>query len=89
MRIILVAVATLAMFCTDASGQTIKRTNRKYRKHKPVYYNSNHRTQVQTDATRPSPYKGDKVPENDGVKKNAQRNINYNNGQPMPSNSGK
>jgi hypothetical protein len=42
----------------------------------------------QTDAGRPSPYKGDNVPENDGQQKNKTRNLNYGNSQPLPPNDG-
>ena len=90
MKKIIFAAAAISMLSAAATAQDIKRSNRKYRKHKPVYYyNGNVTGRVQTDSTRPSPYKGDKVPENDGVKKNMNRNMNYNSGQPLPSNSGK
>ena len=89
MKNIILAIAALTLLQTSALAQGSRRHHKKYRgHHKTTYYYDRNRP-VQTDATRPSAYKGDKVPENDGVKKNKQRNLNYNNGQPMPSNSGK
>ncbi len=60
-----------------------KKTTRKstHHKAKPTYYVNGDGTystgSKATDANRPSAYKGDKVPENDGVKKNKERNLNY------------
>ena len=79
----------------DAQKTTTKQTKSKKQDEKPTYYYNNDGTMTEkseekkTDAKRPSAYKGDNVPENDGQKKNQQRNMNYNSSQPMPSSSGK
>ena len=81
---------------TGAEAKTTKKTHKKVTRHrtakaKPTYYYNKDGTlsDGKSDAQRASPYNGDKVPENDGVKKNKQRNLNYNTGQALPSNSGK
>ena len=80
----------------DGQTATTKRTKSKKHNTKPTYYYNSDGTlsdkpqeNATPDAKRPSAYKGDNVPENDGQKKNEQRNINYNSGQPLPSSSGK
>ena len=88
MKKLLIAITTVMIVLGCGTADAATRRHKKHRAHKITYYNSNSRA-VQTDATRPNAYHGDKVPENDGVKKNKQRNLNYNNGQPMPSSSGK
>ncbi len=81
-KLLLVATAFM-LLCTGADAKGAKKTARKssHKKEKPTYYVNGDGTYstspAATDATRPSPYKGNKVPENDGVKKNKERNLNY------------
>jgi hypothetical protein len=96
MRKILLAIAALLMLQMSTDAQTVNKSHRRHHKHKPTYYYNNSDGSLSTkpnaatsDARRPSAYKGDRVPENDGQKKNKQRNINYNSGQPLPANNGK
>lgn len=94
MRKILLAVVALLMLAPGTEAKTTKKVyKKKARRHtaaKPTYYYNSDGTLSTTpaDAQRPSPYNGDRVPENDGVKKNQQRNLNYNSGQALPPNNG-
>jgi len=98
MKKILLAITACLLILPAADAQNIKAKNKKYRKHssKPTYYYNSDGTLsdkpagATTNPKKASAYKGDNVPENDGQKKNEQRNINYNNSsQPLPSSSGK
>jgi len=98
MKKILLMLSVFLVFAGIAEAQTPRAKSKKYRKHnsKPTYYYNSDGTLsdkpagAATSTKRPSAYKGDNVPENDGQKKNEQRNINYNNSsQPLPSSSGK
>ena len=88
------AIIALLVLQIPAGAEAKKKSTHKkaHAKGKPTYYYNNSDgtlSQGKTDEQRPSAYKGDRVPENDGVKKNAQRNLNYNNGQALPANNGK
>ena len=93
MKKLLLAFTALLLFHMPAGAEAKKKSShRKAAKAKPTYYYNNSdgtMSQGKPDAQRPSAYKGDHVPENDGPKKNGQRNLNYNSGQPLPSNSGR
>jgi hypothetical protein len=98
MKHVLLLAFSFSLLIQVADGQTAatKRTKSKKHTSKPTYYHNSDgsvsdrpQKKPTSDAKRPSAYKGDNVPENDGPKKNEQRNINYNSGQPLPSNSGK
>ena len=94
MKTILLAFAALMLFTpADAANKKSPR-KKQVTKHKPTYYYNSDGTLSSTpggnaDAKRPSSYKGDNVPENDGQKKNEQRNMNYNSGQALPASNGK
>lgn len=98
MKKLLLATTALLLLCSAADAKG-KKTSRKATHHKakakPTYYvngdgtYSNSPNAAASDAKRPSPYKGQNVPENDGQKKNKERNLNYNNGQSMPGSDGK
>lgn len=49
---------------------------------------THHNIKVQNDAMD-NPYHGRNSKQNDGVKKNEHRNMNYNTGQPLPPNNGR
>ncbi len=93
-KFLLLMLACLFVF-QYADAQKTRRKHVKYKKHneKPTYYYNKDGTlsdkPLSADASRPSPYQGDKVRENDGPKKNEHRNINTNSSQPLPSSSGK
>jgi hypothetical protein len=93
-RLILVVSALLILMpAADAVAKKHKTGHHKRTaRHAPVkrtYYGRNTSYKFkQTDAGRPSPYKGDNVPENDGQRKNKERNLNYGNSQPLPPNDG-
>lgn len=93
-RLILLLGALMILTASaDASVKKRKTVHRKHTtRHAPARRTSHARNTSyrfrQTDAGRPSPYKGDNVPENDGQRKNKQRNMNYGNGQPLPPNDG-
>ena len=97
-KLLLSLLACLLIFTYGDAGAVPKakkgkgaRKTARHRRAKPTYYYNSDGTLSDKpgDARRPSAYKGDNVPENDGHRKNVQRNINYNSGQPLPSNSGK
>lgn len=89
MKKLLLAIAALVLLIPAAeAGKKGQKTAPK-KKHKPTYYVNGDGTYStgKPDAKRSTPYKGDKVPENDGQKKNLQRNMNYGTGQELaPSN---
>lgn len=88
-KIILACTAFMLLFSTADAKKKV--AHKKKPKAKTTYYvngDGTYSTTGHTDATRPSAYKGDRVPENDGQKKNKERNLNYNSGQPLPSNAG-
>lgn len=94
--LLILAAFLLILPTADAQKNTSKQTKHKKTSSKPTYYYNSDGTlsdkpqKTQTpDSKRPSAYKGDDVPANDGQKKNQQRNMNYNSGQPLPSSSGK
>ncbi len=95
MKKLLLATTALLFLCSAADAKGKKTTRKATHKTKPTYYvngdgtYSNSPNATASDAKRPSPYKGQNVPENDGQKKNKERNLNYNNGQPMPGSDGK
>ncbi len=80
MKKTLLTLTALVLIVASADAKGVKKTHRKA---KPTYYVKGDGTYskrghgAQTDATRPSPYKGDRVPENDGQKKNKERNLRY------------
>lgn len=94
---IVLVLAALLMLHVEADAKTTKKVHKKAtHKHvgssKPTYYYNNSDgtiSQGKPDERRPSAYKGDRVPENDGAKKNQQRNLNYNTGQALPASNGK
>jgi len=63
----------------------------KHRRHTTHHRSSSyahHNIKVNNDAMD-NPYHGKNSRQNDGVKKNDHRNMNYNSGQPLPSSDGK
>jgi len=97
MKHFLLAVALLAGLQMDAVAQhykkmTPQRTHRKatHRRahHRVSQRHTYSRTHRVTQTEAPSPYKGQNSPVNDGVRKNQQRNLNYNSGQPLPPSNG-
>jgi len=96
MKRLLLILCALGLMISSAEAGTGKKRKRVHHKrtthHAPVkrtYYGRNTSYKFkETDAGRPSPYKGDKVPENDGQRKNMERNLNYGNSQPLPPNDG-
>jgi hypothetical protein len=94
MKYLIATLALLICFQADISAQrrhskhrrTHHRTHRSHhRVHREKTYYRTHNGPVQ----QPSAYKGDNTPINDGQKKNKNRNMNYNSGQPLPSSSGR
>lgn len=93
MRYLIVTLLFLAVFQQEAQAQHRKRSRyhqrrsthhvRKHQRH--TYY----RTHTVAQPQAPSPYRGENTPINDGQKKNKHRNMNYNTGQPLPSNNGR
>lgn len=87
-------ITLLAAFTLSTTADAHKTGKKHYHKksaaHKRTYYSGHdeHTSFKTGDAGRPSPYKGDNVPENDGVKKNEERNKNYQTNQPLPPNNG-
>ena len=79
-KLLLATTAFLLMLGSADAGPQSKRKSHKKTikaKAKRTYYVNGPEGNTPTDETRPSAYKGDKVPENDGVKKNKERNMNY------------
>lgn len=62
----------------------------RHRKHTTHHHGSytHHNIKVQNDAMD-NPYHGKNSRQNDGVKKNEHRNMNYNSGQPLPPSDGR
>jgi hypothetical protein len=95
MKKLLPAILACLLICPNAdAGGKRKGAQKKVRKAKPTYYYNRDGTITEqpapvTATKKPSAYKGDDVPENDGQQKNAARNINYNSSQPLPANNGK
>jgi hypothetical protein len=97
MKHIFLAIALLIGLQIDATAQHIKKMQpqRSHRKathrrahhgvNRHTYYRSHHAV---TQAPAPSPYHGDNTPANDGIRKNKNRNLNYNSGQPLPPSNG-
>ena len=100
MKAIIAALLTaFTLSAATADAQTPPRKSMKHRSHnysrhhkrtgKVHYYGHDQHVQFkQGDEGRPNAYHGDNVPENDGVQKNEQRNVNYQSGQPLPPNTG-
>ena len=87
-------IATLALIIglqADAMAQHRRSSHhRKVQRHHSRHHGRTfYRTHSAHSAEAPSPYHGDNTPINDGQKKNKHRNMNYNTGQPVPSNNGK
>jgi len=89
MKYILMLLTVCFLIQTDADAQSRKKNNyRKSHARRHHTYYRTHNTSMKSDDVRPSPYKGDNTPSNDGPKKNQTRNLNSNSGQPLPPNNG-
>lgn len=66
-------------------------THHRYTRHKKTTHHhssyTRHNIKVHNDAMD-NPYHGRNSRQNDGVKRNERRNLNYNTGQPLPSSDG-
>ncbi len=96
MKYSLLLAAILLVWSADLSAQHVKKMTPQSRHRKAMHRRSAHsmhakhysRSHSTGMAEPPSPYHGDNTPINDGVKKNKQRNLNYNSGQPLPPSNG-
>jgi len=96
--LLLLMLVFIGQYATQAQEYTHKKVvkhtyhHRVVRRHAPVHHRrvttrSRHNIKVVQDAPH-NPYEGKPSRQNDGVKKNEQRNMNYQTGQPLPPSNG-
>lgn len=86
-------ILLVLLVCLPSDNASAQRSRKYHRHHRSMRHPARHKFYRTHDphATmhQASPYKGDNTPINDGQRKNKQRNMNYNTGQPLPSNTGR
>lgn len=94
MKYLVLLLVLLTCLQTDASAQRSRKYHRHHRRghyarQRPMRHTFYRTHDPHATTHQPSPYKGDNTPINDGQQKNKHRNMNYNTGQPLPSNTGR
>ena len=93
MKYIVATLIFLLCFQFDSGAQSRRNTRHKkyshrHHRHRPATRHTYYRTHNRP-VEPPSVYKGDNTPVNDGQRKNKNRNLNYNTGQPLPASNGR